>query len=530
VDSARVYDTVIIGSGFGGSMVAQALVNAGERVLMLERGDWVRRGPENWAPDATFVLTPHYTLETPYRLRNGGYRRVEGLCACVGGLSVFYGGVSLRFRRDDFAADPAIVGESGAEWPLGYDDLEPYYSDAEQLLGVAGEAGLDPTEPPRSQPYPQPAPPASPLARRVEAAARQLGLHPFPLPLAINSAQAEERACLRCTTCDGFACAVSAKNDLATTVLPPLLRQGLELRPNTVAVRLVQEGTRVTAVDCVDRVRGTAQRFRAGRVVLAAGALASPHLLLASGLERVNPGGHTVGRYLMRHCNAFVYGLFTSPPNPTGEYHKQLAIHDFYFGHPDVRQPVGKLGNIQQVMAPPASFVRLLLPRPVGAVVAPWVEHGTGLIVIAEDQPQYENRVELDWRRRDRFLLPQLVLSHRYTRRDRAARAALVRAARRILKTAGAIVCVSHAVRTFSHALGTVRMGRDPGSSALDEYGRFRGLDNLYVTDASALPRSAGVNPSLTVAANALRIGEHLASSRGSAAVSRLALLERHPD
>lgn len=515
------YDTVIIGSGFGGAMVAHALVRAGERVLLLERGGWVGRGPGNWAADAVFVLTPHYTLETPYRMRAGGYRAIEGICACVGGLSVFYGGVSLRFRERDFEPDAEIVGDSGAEWPLGYAELEPYYAQAERLLGVGGAAGLDPTEPYRSGDFPHPPPPPAAAARRIGEAAERLGLRPFPLPLAINHADGGARACVRCTTCDGFACAVEAKNDLATRVLAPLVRQGLELSTHTVAVRLVARGARVVAVECVDRHSGGRRRIDARRVVLAAGALATPHLLLASGLERLNPGGHTVGRYLMRHCNAFVYGLFPSVPGAERRFHKQLGIHDFYFGHPAGRGPAGKLGNIQQVMAPPRALVRLLLPRPLGRLLAPLAERATGLLVLAEDQPRHANRVEIDPRRTDRFGLPQLVVTHRHTRRDRWARATLVHEARRILRAAGAWACTAHAVRTFSHALGTVRMGRDPERSALDACGRFRGLENLYVTDASALPRSAGVNPSLTVAANALRMGEHLAGGRTAGALSR---------
>ncbi|MGI9180973.1 MAG: GMC family oxidoreductase [Longimicrobiaceae bacterium] len=509
------FDTIVIGSGFGGSFVARALVRAGERVLMLERGDWVPRSAQSWEPEGFFTLTSHYGSDTPYRVRTGRRERTEGACYCVGGPSVFYGGASFRFREADFRAAPEIVGDSGAEWPLHYAALEPYYTRAERILGVAGRAAEDPTEPSRSGPYPQPAPEAAATTRVVESAARRLGLNPFPIPLAINYAPESARQCVACVACDGFACAVEAKNDLATVVLPELIRRGLTLRPNTVVTRLVAEGKRVVSLQCFDRESGDRVTYRARRFVLAAGALASPHLLLASGLERLNPGGRSVGRYLMRHCNAFVFGVFARDADPGRRFHKQIAIQDFYFGHPAIAAPAGKLGNIQQVMAPPVGPVSDRLParlrRPLGPLVARGVRHLTGLLVIAEDQPQRQNRVELDPSRSDRFGLPQLVVTHRYTSRDRLARLALIRQARRILREAGALFTLVHPIETFSHAVGTVRMGIDPATSALDEHCRFRGVENLYVVDGSVMPTSAGLNPSLTIAANALRVGDHLA-------------------
>jgi choline dehydrogenase-like flavoprotein len=144
------YDTIVIGSGFGGCMAALPLVEAGQRVLMLERGGWVERSEANWGDEGVFVLTPHYTLESRYSLKSRRGWRPQGLCTCVGGPSVFYGGASFRFREEDFRPPAEIVGDSGAEWPIDYRDLEPFYDRAERLLGVAGEAGVDPTEPFRS--------------------------------------------------------------------------------------------------------------------------------------------------------------------------------------------------------------------------------------------------------------------------------------------------------------------------------------------------------------------------------------------
>jgi choline dehydrogenase-like flavoprotein len=156
------------------------------------------------------------------------------------------------------------------------------------------------------------------------------------------------------------------------------------------------------------------------------------------------------------------------------------------------------------------------------------VSHATGLLVIAEDQPQYANGVTVDWGMRDRVGLPLLRVTHAHSRRDDAAAAALVTQAKRVLREANASFTYVHPIETFSHALGTVRMGSDPRTSPLDEHGRYRGVDNLYVADASALPRSAGVNPSLTIAANALRIGAHIAAIDAPASARHRSMLPVH--
>jgi choline dehydrogenase-like flavoprotein len=521
------WDAIVIGSGFGGAMAAHALVTAGQRVLMLERGGWVARGPQNWDASGVGLTTPHYTTETPYDVTSAGRRYRAGAWHCVGGQSVFYGGASFRFRERDFEPNEHIAGDSGAEWPVDYAAMEPFYSHAERLLGVAGEAGTDPTEPWRSVRYPQGVVPLSRTARAIADAAGRLGLRPFRIPLAISyDGRGDRRACVRCGTCDGYACAAEAKNDVATAIIPRLTRLGMTLRSNCVCVRLVRHGSRIAAVECVDRVTGERSTLAAHRFVLAAGALATPHLLLASRLDGCNPAGASVGRYLMRHRNAVVFGVYARQPNPERAFDKQIAIHDFYDGDPaSPEAPTGPLGGIQQ-LTPPVDLVRAYMPFGVRDPAATLVSHATGLLVIAEDQPRHENGVAIDWTHRDRFGLPRLRVHHRHSERDEAAAAALVIHAKRILREAGARITYVHPIETFSHALGTVRMGVDPATSPLDGHGRFRGLDNLHVADASALPRSAGVNPSLTIAANALRIGGALAQSGAATRSRRLSVLE----
>jgi choline dehydrogenase-like flavoprotein len=412
---------------------------------MLERGDWLSRGPDNWSRDAS---------------------------------------VMLRFRREDFERCPEIAADSDAAWPFGYDVLEPAYARAEALLSVAGESGLDPTEPWRSAPYPLRPGALSPTSRRIWDAAEGLGLSPFRLPLAIDD----------------------RGGSLATAVLPRLMHEGLALETNQMVTRLLHDGSRVTEVRSVDRLTGRPQRFRADTVILAAGAISSPLLIFASGLERLNPGRELIGRMLMHHWSASVIGLFERKEGPTERFHRQVGVHDLYFGDGEL----GRLGAIQQIE-----------PGARGRLAAPVLEHVTGLLVLAEDQPQARNGIRFDPADRDGFGLPQLHIRHEHSRRDITAGRRLVDVARSLLHRAGASATYVHETRLFLDALGTLRMGTHAHTSVLDPAGRFRGLENLYVTDASAFPTSAAVNPALTIAANALRIGAHVAELREERAVSR---------
>jgi len=498
------FDVIVIGSGFGGAFAARELVRAGLRVVMVERGRWVERGPRNWEADGAVLRTEAHAPDSAYRVRQGRREGVARLITCVGGASVFYGGASLRFREADFVPSQEIPG--GVPWPFGYHVLAPYYDEVEALLGVAGEAGADPTEPPRG-PYPAPPAPYAAISRRIAEAATGLGLHPFPIPLNLGY----DRGCTRCGTCDGFPCAVGAKGDVASRILPDLIAAGMELRTDTVATRLMLRGESVEGVECRDRATGAPITLRARAVVVAAGALATPHLLLASGVDRMNPAGPVVGRYLVRHANALRFGIFPTPPDPAGEHTKQVAVHDYYFGVDDPDAPRGKLGSVQQVPTPPVALLQGVFPRPLARAISPLVRRMAGLLCIAEDQPRAENGVSVDPSALDRFGLPRMTVTHHYTPRDLAARDALLRRAAAILRRAGAWAGVTHTISTFSHAAGTVRMGDDPRTAPLDGEGRFRGLENLYVSDASCFSTAAGVNPSLTIAANAQRIGRTLA-------------------
>lgn len=498
-----MWDAVIVGSGFGGAMVAHRLVSAGARVLMIERGDWVPRGDAAWLPSASLELTPAYARDIPYRCATGGHGKLIGGYACVGGPSVYYGCVALRFRERDFTGDRDVVEASGAAWPYAYDELEPYYGEAERLLRIAGDDTGDPTAPRRAAPYPFAPARLARVTERIVDSAVALGLSPFHLPLAIDHAR-----CVACRTCDTYACAIEAKNDVATTLIRPLVARGLTLATGTVVVRIEVEAGAARRVHVVRKATGAREAIAARHVIVAAGALGTAHLVLASRLDELSPARAAVGRYLLRHANAMVFGFYGEPPDRERRFHKQIALHDWYFGDPGGdADGMTKLGGVQQMTTPPAALVRAHLPAPL-RVLAAFTEHLTGLLCIAEDQPRITNGCAVDWSVRDAYGLPQLVIEHGYSARDREASGALVRRARRVLAHTGAVFSYAHRVKTFSHALGTLRMGRDPASSPLDEACRFRNVANLWITDGSALPMSAGVNPSLTIAANALRAAD----------------------
>lgn len=500
-------DALVVGSGMGGSMAARVLVEAGMDVVMIERGQQVERGVHNWARDAAFELSPYFTMESHYRLRGGDHGR-KGTFQCVGGPSVFYGGVALRLREADFGRSREIVAGTGAAWPFSYQDLAPYYQLAEGLLSVAGRPVRNGREPADGAEYPHVAPPMRGPARLIRDAAREMGLHPSHLPLAIDfDGVGGGSRCVRCGTCDGYACGVGAKRDPGSAIIPDLLRRGLNLVSGTVAVRLLRRGRRVEGVVGIDRASGRRRVFRARRYILAAGALGSAHLALASGIEAASPAGEWVGRCLMRHCNGIVYGIFPRPLAGGREFHKQVAIFDHYGNG----RAEPKSGMIQSIHPPPPGLTSDRLPGAMRKFADLLLDRCTGLVVIAEDEPRRENRIEICRSRTDRYGLPRATITHTYTLRDLRARRRLMRVARRVLRAAGARLAASFRIRTFSHAVGTIRMGTDPRTAPLDQWCRFRGLDNLWVTDGSCMPRSGAVNPSLTIAANALRAAHRIA-------------------
>lgn len=512
------WDVVIVGSGFGGAMSAHRLAAAGLRVLVLERGSWVDRDDTAWNTQA-ILIDRKYRAPTPFAVDDDAGRRDLHPDAVVGGNSVFYGAASFRLRETDFAMARTFGADAGdgtswVDWPIGYRQLAPFYDRAERLLGVVGVAGADPGEPARDAPYVGPPPLYSGPARRLAAAARSLGLRPFPIPLAINfGAIAVRNRCVQCLTCDQFPCKVGAKNDLAVAVLPAAMECGAVVRTGTLATRLRTGDGRVTEVECIEESTGRAFVARCRVCIVSAGAIASAGLLLRSGFQHTTPGGRWIGRALQRHCNSIVAGLCPSETNRERLFHKQVAITDHYYGDPSGRGPRGPWGTMQGLQVPPPELIKAYGPFPANLVGARTVRHHLYLLCLGHDRPSRANRVELDPGRRDAHGLPLLRVVHRYVQADRDACAALRREAGRILRRAGAAIVLHKDIDTYSHAVGTCRFGTGPHVAALDPWCRVFGVRNLYVVDGSFMPTCGAVNPSLTIAANALRVADHIASA-----------------
>ncbi|MCG5052267.1 MAG: GMC family oxidoreductase [Myxococcales bacterium] len=489
----RDYDAIVVGSGFGGGAAAYALSRRGLHTLMLERGVWPLRDADDWN-GRQILLDGRYKANAPVAIAQYGKPPKDTVPnAVVGGNSVFFGGAALRLRPTDFA-----------DWAVSYDGLEPFYAEAERLLEVHGQAGADPHEPPRSGPYPAPAAALTPPAARIHAAATAVGFHPFAVPTAIDFSGARGTACLRCSTCDGFPCKVGAKNDVAMTLLAKSDPERLMIVSGVTATRVLVEGKRAVGVEVLDPRTGQRHTVRARVVVAAGGAVQTPALLLRSGLEVMDASG-LLGRNLMRHCNAMVGYVFPFATNPEQVNHKQICVSDLY---EQERAATGRaVGVIQDMMMPPPDVVRVLAPKGFRFAAHTFAAHIQTLICIAEDEPQAENRVTLS-ARTDEHGLPITSVDHRYTRADVHRRELLVRAARKILRKAGGFVGKVNLVDSFSHAVGSVRFGSDPATAVLDRECAFFRVPNLFVTDGSVMPTSGGVNPSLTITANALRVSQ----------------------
>jgi len=489
------YDVVIIGSGAGGGTLAYALSKTPARILIVERGDFIPQEDQNWDPEAVWKHLRYQTREMwldangrefpPYSHYN------------VGGNSKFWGSVLYRLRREDFQDLRHLEGTSPA-WPIDYDTLEPYYERAERLYGVHGEAGSDPTEPRRS-PYPYPPIPHSDGMAALVERFRSFGLHPSPLPLGLLD------GCLLCNTCNSFACKVHAKSEADVCCIRPAIQKPtVTLWTNATAMRLTTNpsGDRVVAVEVVRN--GETVRVEASLFVVSCGAVNSAALLLRSAAA-AHPDGIAnssglVGRRYMAHLATMMQGFHPFRMNDT-VFQKTVAINDYYLRGPDGDYP---LGQIQSQGRTHAVMAQTVVPWiPLWAYQA-WVSRGVDWLAMSEDLPDWDNRVSLEKDGRIRLhYRPNNLRAHRQ----------LVREMARLLRRAGfwAIVKHSHGARNTTHQCGTLVFGHDPRASVLDPYCRTHDVHNLFVVDASFFPSSAAVNPALTIAAQALRVADHIA-------------------
>lgn len=299
-----------------------------------------------------------------------------------------------------------------------------------------------------------------------------------------------------------------AKNDLTTTVLKQAKDFGLKILSGIIVKRLIESNGEIKSVECIDKQ--TLRRFHltATIVIVSGGAIHSPALLLRSNLEKYSHHRY-VGRYLMRHCNAVVCSLFPFKTNPENIFHKQIGVSVFY---EDLRSRFGtSTGIIQDIYTPHPQIIEQFAPIGLKRFCGALSGYVQNLLCIAEDDPNFENVVSLS-HERDGYALPLINIYHRYSSDDYLRRDYLIRRAKNILREAGGLAHYVYQLDTFSHAVGTVRFGDSPETSALDKYCRFFGIRNLFVLDGSFFPTSTGVNPSLTIGANSLRVADYIIS------------------
>jgi choline dehydrogenase-like flavoprotein len=488
------YDIIIIGTGAGGGTMAHALADSPARILVLERGDFVPQEDENWNPEAVWKQLRYQTAERWLDDRGQEFRPYTHYN--VGGNTKFWGSVLFRLRREDFQAVEHMEGVSPS-WPIDYQALEPYYDQAERLYSVHGEQGVDPTDPPRG-PFPHEAIPHAPAMAAIVDQLRQQGLHHAPLPLGLRD------GCVLCNTCNSFACKLHAKSDADVCCVRSVMqRSNVTLWTNALAQRLLTDpsGKKIDAVQLTRN--GEPIRVEAPMVIVSCGAVNSAALLLRSA-NTAHPNGLAnssglVGRRYMAHLATMMQGFHPFKKNET-VFQKTVAINDYYLSGPHTKYP---LGHIQSQGRTHGVMAQTVVPWiPLWAYDA-WVARGVDWLAMSEDLPSTENRVTVD---------PDGRIRLNYHPNNLKAHQMLVREMTRILKRLGfwTVVTHSHGRRNTTHQCGTLVFGTNPRESVLDPYCRSHDIENLFVVDASFFPSSAAVNPALTIAAQALRVADHI--------------------
>lgn len=505
------YDIIIIGTGSGGSTMAHKLAESGKKILILERGGFIPKEKENWDPHEVVTKGRYRPNDVWFDQDDKPFKPF--IHYNVGGNSKMYGAALFRFREQDFEKLMHYGGESPA-WPLSYETFEPYYEIAERLYTTHGKMGLDPTEPANRNEYPLPPLPYEPLIKDLEANMRKIGLQPFPLPMGVRLPQdyTQTEAPVMLENFDGFPDLTDSKADAQVMCIrPALLNRNVTLLTHAYVERLETNasGTRVTRV--LADIKGEKIVFKADVVIVACGAVNSAALFLRSANEK-HPNGlanssDEVGRNLMLHHNGCLVA-FTKDRINDCVFQKSLGLSDFYFGAPDSKFP---LGEIQLMGRNDADTILWLAEKIYPG--KPYEELKLMTIdfwLTAEDIPSPENRVTLTKENKIKVT---------YHRTNYTAYEKLKEKLKEIFVKLGEqddkykdIHWAGYDldITGMSHQNGTLRFGTDPATSVLDLNCKTHDLDNVYVVDASFFPSCGAFNPSLTIASNALRVGDHL--------------------
>ncbi|MCU0229603.1 MAG: GMC family oxidoreductase [Bryobacterales bacterium] len=526
------HDAVVIGAGAGGGIVAKELATAGLNVLLLERGKAVTPADcrkDDLANQRTSALgapfgpderrNPRVAVDAKgnarvITVRDGGY---NNNAACVGGGTQSYGAMAWRFLPKDFRMKETYgvpAGSTLEDWPIRYEDLEPFYEKAEYELGVSGDMSADPFHGPRRKPLPMPPLPPTREHEILEAATKRMGLHPFPIPMLRNSVPYGGRPpCMRCRWCVGFACEVDAKAGTQNTVIPIALSTGncrLETQAIVSEITTGADGRPdgVTYFDARDR----RQQAKASVIVVSGGAVESARLLLNS-KSRLFPqglGNHSdwVGRNLQGHAYSGATGVFPVDTFDDLGPGASVAVCDYNHGNPGlaggallcnefIRLPVQAYNDVPPGVRSWGRQHKQFLQQNYRRTM--------GFRGPTQEIPVFDARVQVDSSVKDHWGIPVARLSggkHPHTLEIAAAMASKAEA---VLKEAGATQTwlnkAGPGLSGGQHQAGTCRMGDDPQTSAVNRYCQVHGAENVFVVDGSVHVTNGGFNPVLTIMA-----------------------------
>lgn len=536
-------DFCVIGSGAAGGIIAAELSEAGFSVVLFEQGPYIR--PHQFSHDEMGVWLngelSGSTEEFPQTFRAS--EDVEAQPAplipplmyarLVGGSSVHFTANFWRFRPVDFHERSLVGSISGtgfADWPVTYEEMEPYYTRVDWEVGISGAPG--PFDPPRSRPYPVPPLPVKSSGVLLERGARALGYHPFPAPMAILSQPHNDRAaCIQCGACMAYGCEVGAKSSSLSAMIPRAEASGrCEIRPESTVFRIeLDERGRARDVLYWD-ADGVEHAQRARVVVVSANGAETTRLLLMSESSRFPDGlansSGKLGKYLMFNGQATAMGTFAEPLNEYKGPQVTRVLWDWYDSDPQ-RGFYGGGGIDGRMSFGPALLSFLGKPPDVtglGPGLKAWMTHAYTRSMEAAchstSLPQESNNVTLDPATKDKWGRPALRVTYRDHDDDLAMMGYLQQRAIEILEAAGAEHVWQFPVvpqTVGAHLLGTARMGDDPASSVVDRYHRTHEVENLFICDGSSFVTSGRGQPTMTIMALAFRAADHLkeAARRG---------------